>query len=152
MQGSRYQWAPNTTDVRALQSPDGTTRNAAAYYDPKEVKVKLGFATAYSGNLRLYAVDWDSPARRETITVERRLGAAHVPLNTELQQRRVGHFPGQCRRRRDGVDHRVNNIVPATTNAVLSGIFLGEIGAPPATSRTGTVRGRLGRLVRLGGL
>jgi hypothetical protein len=36
-QGSRYQWAPRTEDARALQSPDGLTREAATYYDPNQI-------------------------------------------------------------------------------------------------------------------
>ena len=31
--GSRYVWAGNTTDVRALQDPTATTRSAATWYD-----------------------------------------------------------------------------------------------------------------------
>ena len=45
------------------------SRTAAVYYDDNEVKVKLDFSSAYSGNLELYAVDWDTHGRRETITV-----------------------------------------------------------------------------------
>ena len=69
VQGSRYQWAANTTDARALSEPEQETRNAAAYYDPNQIQVKLSFTAAYSGNLHLYAVDWDTTARRETISV-----------------------------------------------------------------------------------
>ena len=67
LQGSRYQWAANTTDVRALQSPDGLARSASTYYDPNELKLQMSFPSGYTGNLRLYALDWDSTARRETI-------------------------------------------------------------------------------------
>jgi hypothetical protein len=69
LQGSRYQWAASTTDTRALQSPDGLTRSAATYYDPNQIKLALSFPAGYTGNLHLYAVDWDSTARRETIIV-----------------------------------------------------------------------------------
>ncbi len=37
-QGSRFQWAQNTTDARALQGPDSLTRNASTYYDPARSK------------------------------------------------------------------------------------------------------------------
>ncbi len=134
VQGSRYQWAPNTTDVRALQSPDGSTRNAAADYDAKEVKVQLGFATAYTGNLRLYAVDWDSLGRRETITVNDGSGPRSVPLNTSFSKGAWVTFPVNVAAGGTVSINVVNNIVPATTNAVLSGIFLGENGAPPVAS------------------
>src|ERR1700728_925612 len=49
VQGSRYRWpgTEGTTDVRALQGPEGTTRSAGTYYDPNEIKLQLTFADAY---------------------------------------------------------------------------------------------------------
>ena len=67
VQGSRYVWAGSTTDSRALENTDATARTAA-YYDPSQVQVQLTFSSAYSGNLDLYAVDWDYAGRTETIT------------------------------------------------------------------------------------
>jgi hypothetical protein len=55
--------------VRALQNAAKTSRTAAALYDPSEVRVQLTFTSAYSGNLELYAVDWDANVRREKFTV-----------------------------------------------------------------------------------
>ncbi len=134
VQGSRYEWAPNTTDVRALQSPDGSTRNAATDYDANEIKVQLGFATAYTGNLHLYAVDWDSLGRRETITVNDGSGPRSVPLNTSFSKGAWVSFPVNVAAGGTVSISVLNNIVPATTNAVLSGIFLGENAAPPVTT------------------
>ena len=104
-QGSRYQWAANTTDVRALQSPDGLTRNAATYYDPNEIKLKLGFSAAYTGNLHLYALDWDTTARRETITVNDGSGPRSVALSSEFANGAWVSIPIKVARRRHGVDH-----------------------------------------------
>jgi hypothetical protein len=67
--GTRYVFAAGTTAVRALQNAAKTTRNASVLYDPTEVRVQLTFAGAYSGNLQLYAVDWDTSVRRERFTV-----------------------------------------------------------------------------------
>ena len=64
VQGSRYIWASSTTDVRALESPDQSTREAATWYDPTQVQLSLSFSAAYSGPLDLYAVDWDTTGRR----------------------------------------------------------------------------------------
>ncbi len=69
-QGTRYQWAADTTDKRALESPDGLMRSAGAYYDPNQIRLQLSFPSGYTGDIHLYAVDWDSTARRETITVD----------------------------------------------------------------------------------
>jgi hypothetical protein len=131
VQGSRYVWAANTTDVRALQGPEGTTRNAAGYYDPNQVQVKLGFTTAYSGNLHLYAMDWDSTARRESITVNDGSGPRTVLLNSEFSNGAWVSFPVNVAAG-GSVTISVNH--EAGANAVLSGIFLGDAGAPPSTT------------------
>jgi hypothetical protein len=115
--GSRYEWASNTTDVRALQAGDKSSRNAATYYDPNEIKIQLNFGAAYNGNLELYAVDWDSGGRRETITV----GGTSANLASDFTQGAWVTFP---------INVAANGSVTITvdrtagTNAVLSGIFL----------------------------
>ena len=134
VKGSRWQWAQNTGDARALQSPDGLTRDAGTYYDPNEIELKLSFKEAYSGNLHLYAVDWDSTARRETISVNGRT----LTLSSSFNQGAWLSFP---------INVAAGGIVAitvhhtASANAVLSGIFLGEAGAPPAPAVTSAPQG-----------
>ena len=117
--GSRYQWAANSTDTRALQSPDGLSRSAATYYDPNELKLQLSFPTAYTGNLHLYAVDWDSTARRETITVNGKT----AQLSSNFNGGAWVVFPISVAAK-ETVTITVDRTAGA--NAVLSGIFLGE--------------------------
>jgi len=139
--GSRYEWTANTSDVRALQGPEGSARNAATYYDPNEIKLKLGFTTAYSGSLHLYAVDWDSTARRESITVNDGSGPRTVLLNAEFHNGAWVSLPVSVAAGGSvtiAVDHE------AGANAVLSGVFLGEAGAPPSTVPTGSGGGWVG--------
>ncbi len=128
--GSRYEWAANTSDVRALQGPEGTVRNAATYFDPKEVKLQLGFTTAYSGTLHMYAVDWDSTVRRETFIVNDGSGPRSVPITSSFNAGAWVSLPISV-----AAGGTVSIVVQsnAGTNAVLSGVFLGEAGAPPAT-------------------
>jgi hypothetical protein len=101
-QGSRYVWAANTSDPRALQSPDGLTREAATYFDPNQLRLALKFNSAYTGNLRLYAVDWDSTVRRELVSVDGQTAA----LSSKLQPGCLDHVPdlgrggGNCPDRR----------------------------------------------------
>ncbi len=122
LQGARYQWASATGDVRALGGPTQSGREAATWYDPHEIELQLSFTNAYSGNLALYAVDWESAGRQETITVDG-------------QSATVSDF-GQG----DWITFPIT--VPAggsvsitvandnfSTNAVLSGIFLGGSGS-----------------------
>ena len=115
--GSRYLWASDTSDVRALESADRSTRNAATYYDSNQIKVQLSFSSSYSGDLELYAVDLDKcgGGRQETITV----GNQTANLTSDFSQGAWVTFPVA------GVNSltvSVNHI--AGCNAVLSGIFL----------------------------
>jgi hypothetical protein len=118
-QGSRYVWARSTSDCRALQSPDQSSRKATTYYDPKEVRVVLTFS------LHLYAVDWDSTSRRETISVN---GTQVANLTSDFSQGAWVTTP---------VSISAGGIITITVdhtagaNAVLSGIFWGDAGTPP---------------------
>jgi hypothetical protein len=115
--GARYRWASATTDVRALQSPDKSTRAAATYYDPTQVQVKLTFTAAYSGNLELYALDWDKRGRREMITVN---GQTAV-LSSDFSEGAWVAFPISVA---SGGTVTITVDQTAGVNAVLSGIFL----------------------------
>ena len=68
--------------------PGASTRSASTYYDPNQLRLNLKFNAAYTGNLHLYAVDWDSTARRELISV----GGQTATLR-RIQQRRLGELP-----------------------------------------------------------
>jgi hypothetical protein len=116
--GTRYRWAPVTTDVRVLQSPDKSTRAATTYYDANQVLVKLSFTAAYSGNLALYAVDWDKRNRRETITVNGQTSA----LSADFSQGAWLSFPINVPA---GSAANITVDRTAGVNVVLSGIFLG---------------------------
>ena len=114
-QGTRFQWAPSTTDPRALESADTKTRVAAALYDPNQIKLKLTFSAAYTGNLELYAVDWDSTARRETDYCQRPDGRPRQRIHgwcldigaDQRQSRRIGdnHSHPRCGCQRRTVGH-----------------------------------------------
>jgi len=124
-QGSRYVWSASSTDSRVLQSPDQANRRAATYYDPNEIRSVLTFTAAYSGNLHLYALDWGSWGRRETITV----GGRTAYLSGDFNQGAWLTFPISVPAG-GSVTIKVDNTGPI--NAVLGGIFLGDAGAPPS--------------------
>ncbi|MGO9791442.1 MAG: hypothetical protein ACLP8S_18665, partial [Solirubrobacteraceae bacterium] len=130
VQGSRWVWASGTSDVRALENGAGNTRTAACLYSSSEVKVQLGFSAAYSGNLELYAVDWDSLGRSETITV----GGVRASLSS-FAQGAWAVFP-ITQAAGSTLTITVNHL--AGPNAVLSGIFLGGGGTPPPAGPTPT--------------
>ena len=67
VEGNRYQWNSSTTNVRALESHDQSTREATCWYASSQLELQLSFSSSYSGNLELYALDWDSLSRSESI-------------------------------------------------------------------------------------
>jgi hypothetical protein len=117
-QGSRYQWAPSTTEVRALENFGKTARVAATLYDPNQIKLYLSFTAAYKGNIELYAVDWDATTRREMITVN---GQTAV-LSSSFNAGAWVSFPINVAA---GGTATVTVDRLAGENAVLSGVFLG---------------------------
>ncbi|HSS61358.1 MAG TPA: fibronectin type III domain-containing protein [Candidatus Limnocylindrales bacterium] len=128
-QGSRYFWASGSTAVQALQSPDGTTRQAATIFDNSQVRMHLSFTTAYSGIIHIYAVDWDVLGRREIITVSDGSAPKSANITTDFSLGAWVNVPISV-----GANGTVTITVTQTAgmNAVVSGIFLG--GAPPAPS------------------
>jgi hypothetical protein len=116
-QGLRYTWASSTSNVRALRSPDGSFARAATYYDPNEVRVVLNFTSGWSGNLHLYAVDFDHRDRRESITVAGRT----VHLSSDFSQGAWITVPVSVPSGGGSVTIAVDRV--AGPDAVLSGIF-----------------------------
>jgi len=108
-----------TTGPRALESPDQSTRAAAAWSDPDEIKAQLTFTTSLSGYLHLYALDWDASDRRETVAV----GSQTVSLSSDFRQGAWIVFP---------ISVPAGGTLPITItrqagpSAVLSGLFLGN--------------------------
>jgi hypothetical protein len=123
-QGTRYCWVCTTTsDVRALQSPDQTSRRAGIYYDANQIRAHLSFTNAYSGTLRVYVVDWDTTARREDLTVTDGTGPHTISITTDVSQGAWAAFPVTVAA--GGTVTLTATTRTAGMNAVLSGIFLG---------------------------
>ena len=76
----------------ACQSEQSDARGGT-YYDPNEIQLKLNFNAPYTGNLHLYAVDWEQHATRDHHGQRPMRGARR------LQRRRLGFVPA---RRCDG--------------------------------------------------
>jgi hypothetical protein len=131
LQGTRYVWNGSTTDPRALQSPDASTRKMTTYFAATQVRVQLTFPSAYTGNLHLYALDADTQARRESMTVDDGSGPRTVHITTDFSQGAWVTLP---------ISVPANGTVSITVshdagaNAVLSGIMLGDAGTPPPAS------------------
>jgi hypothetical protein len=80
--------------------------------------MQLSFPAAYTGNLHLYAVDWDSQGRREIISVN----GQSAQLSSDFSQGAWVSFPISV-----AAGGTVSIVVDrlAGPNAVLSGVFLG---------------------------
>jgi len=128
-QGARYSWSSGTSDVRALASPDASTRRATCWYQGSELRLHLAFPSAYSGTLHIYAIDWDSTSRRESITIDDGNGPRTANLLSDFSQGVWINLPISV-----AVSGTLTITVDRTAgaNAVLSGLFLGVPSAPPA--------------------
>jgi len=138
-QGTRFQWSSSTGVVQALESPDTTSRRATTMYDPNQVRLHLTFSTVYNGTLHLYALDWDTSNRRETITVDDGSGPRTANITTDFSQGAWVNAPINVAA---GGSVTITVTRNAGLNAVLSGILLGGAPPPPAAP-TGLSAGAL---------
>src|SRR5262249_10315788 len=81
-----YDWAASTTDHRALETGSGSGRIASVWYNNSSFNFDVNFTDGKSHQFALYAVDWDSTVRAETIQI--------VDANTEavLDTRNISGF------------------------------------------------------------
>ena len=130
VEGNRYQWNSSTTDVRALESDDQSTREATCWYASSQLELQLSFSSSYSGNLELYALDWDSLSRSESISVNGGSpGVEAVALTAPFTAGAWMVFPIVVA---SGGTVTITVQLTGGANVVLSGIFLGEGTALPS--------------------
>jgi hypothetical protein len=127
-QGGRHAWT-GTISLRALELPDQAARRAAALYHATQLRLRLDFDVAYVGDLYLYLVDWDTTARRVTVTVTDGASSRSYSINSRFDNGLWLHAPIQVAA---GGALRITVDRAAGTNAVLSGLFLDGAGTPPA--------------------
>jgi hypothetical protein len=121
-QAGRTRWSSSTTSVRALQGPGGVGRRAAAWSHAGELRLRIDFAAAWSGDLHLYALDWDNRGRRQTVTVDDGSGPRAAVLDAAFTNGLWTHAPVTVPA---GGSVRITVSRTAGTSAVLSGLFLG---------------------------
>jgi len=120
-QGARYSWSASTSASQALESPDASTRRATCWYQGSELRLHLTFPNAYSGTLHVYAVDWDSTARREAVTINDGSGPRTATITTDFSQGAWVNAPINVSA---GGTLTITVDRNAGANAVLSGLFL----------------------------
>jgi hypothetical protein len=138
---SLYTWAPSTTDPRALAIPGGSGGVASCWYSAQTFDFNVNITDGNSHQIALYALDWDTTSRVETITIV----DANNPSNV-LSTQTVSSFTG-------GTyliwtisgDVQINVTLTGGKNAVISGVFFAPARAatpqisPSAGSYPGSV-------------
>jgi hypothetical protein len=130
-----YTWATSTTDSRALESFDETSRKVAVWWHPDAIELSLHFTNAYSGVLSLYAIDWDSDDRREEIVIDDGSGPDSADLDAAFTNGAWVSTPVSVG---TGGTITITATRTGSYNAVIAGLFLGDDG-PPLTSETGAI-------------
>lgn len=122
-----WTWASPTTDPRALEVPGGTSRTAACWYSSTSFSVGVNLTDGQVHPVSLYAVDYDSAVRSEQIQVID--AATGAVLDTES----LSNFHGGEYLTWDvSGDVTFELTHTAGANAVLSGLFIGNMVAPTA--------------------
>ncbi|MGH9691133.1 MAG: hypothetical protein ACRD4C_08680 [Candidatus Acidiferrales bacterium] len=120
-----WTWPGNTTDPRALRLPGNSRGTAEAWYG-SSFQFSLTFNDGNSHRFALYAVDWDTQGRSETIQITDNTGH---PLDT----RTITSFTNGVYLLWNITGSVVINVVANTgPNAVVSGVFFdsASTGAP----------------------
>jgi hypothetical protein len=85
---SNWTWAAPTSDPRALDTTSNPAGIASAWYNPSSFTFDVDFTDGNSHQLSLYALDWDSKQRAETIEI------IDPSTNSVLDKRSVTGFSG----------------------------------------------------------
>jgi len=124
-----YTWNSSTTDPRALQTGVGTGRIAAAWYNPTTFNFDVNFTDGATHQLALYALDWDSGGRTETVQV------VDAATNNQLDMETISSFTNGVYLAWKISGHvKINVTATAGANAVISGVFFGAEGSTAPAS------------------
>ena len=120
-----FVWAASTSDTRALQTANGSSRIASCWYGNSPFSVDVDFTDGNLHTLTLYVVDWDTSARAEQIQI------SNASTGSVLDTETVTAFHGGVYLRWSVSGNLMIKFTKtAGANAVLSGIFFD---APPVT-------------------
>jgi subtilisin family serine protease len=124
-------WVGSTTDVRALQkaTTGATDRIAACWYSGSQFSVDVNLTDGKTHEVSLYAQDWDSTTRAETVQV------VDAATNTVLDTETLSSFHNGTYLSWNIRGHIVFRFInTGPTNAVVSGLFFGGSYSPSATA------------------
>jgi glucose/arabinose dehydrogenase len=133
---SSFIWEPNTTAPQALVDAPGTnpsTRIAACWYRAPSFTVDVNVTDGNTHNIELYLLDWDNNGRVEQIQL------SNATTGSVLDTETVQSFSAGTYLAWTISGHVLITITlqsPASSNAVLSGIFFDPAGPLPAPAPT----------------
>ena len=128
-----WTWAASSTDPRALELVGGSGRIAATRYSGSTFSIDVNTTDGNAHQIALYAVDWDSRGRAETIQV------VDAQTNAQLDSRSISNFVNGIYVVWSISGHVTINVTNNSgPNAVVSGVLFGAGGsvAPPTTPTT----------------
>jgi hypothetical protein len=122
-----YTWAPNSSDVRALQLPNSGVRIASTWYNTPGISYDVNITDGGTHQVALYALDWDSYGGVRSETVQVVDANTHAVLDTES----LGNYQNGVYLVWKISGHVTINVTLTTgVNAAISGVFFGG----PATA------------------
>ena len=117
--GQLYEWASNTTDVRALES--GSGRVAATWFNAPTFDFDVNLSDGATHRVAVYALDWDGLGRAETIQI------VNAATSAVLDTRTISGFANGMYVYWNIAGHvHINVTVSGGPNAVISGVFFGN--------------------------
>ena len=123
-------WASKTSDPRALQYANGTSRIAACWYASSSFTINVNLTDGQTHDLALYALDWDKGSRSEQIQISN--ASTGAVLDTES----ISSFSnGIYLQWAVSGNLAIKVTHSGGTNAVISGLFFD----PPSTTQPPTV-------------
>jgi hypothetical protein len=131
-----WTWSGSTTETRALQKMSSSSRVAACWYSDTFFSIDVNFTDGQTHQLALYALDWETSTRGETIDI------VDASTNALIESRSLSSFNGgkylvwNVRGR-----IKINLTRTSGGNAVISGLFFDSLTststpAPTSTSAT----------------
>ena len=144
LQGDRFLYGPNG-EARSVENATETERRQAVVWDDVQVRLRLDFPSGFSGPLDVYAVDYDTTGRRQTVTVDDGSGPVSRAITTSFSQGAWIHYTVNVA---PGGSVSIVAARTAGANAVISGVFLVRPGHPPVAAPVPPRHRRLRRRLR----
>ena len=132
-QSSTTGWPSSTTDPRALQTANGSTRIAACWYSTTSFTVNVNLTDGQTHNLALYFLDWDKLGWSEQVQI------SNAATGTVLSTATVSSFSSGVYLQWAVSGNLKITFTALVGDAVLSGLFL-----DPASTSGGNEAYQLG--------